>query len=62
MGGLSAMYLVAIVLLIILVIAWILLPIAVIGTKPLLRELLAEQKKTNALLAERLPTLRPPPR
>jgi uncharacterized protein YoxC len=31
-------------------IAWIVLPLAVIGTKPLLSELIAEVKKTNALL------------
>jgi hypothetical protein len=35
---------------IVLVIAWIVLPFAIIGTKPLLAELLAESKKTNALL------------
>ena len=35
---------------IILAIAWIVLPFALIGTKPILRELLAEAKKTNALL------------
>lgn len=38
---------------IILVMAWIFLPFALIGTKPLLRELLAETKKTNALLEQR---------
>ncbi|MDE2358095.1 MAG: hypothetical protein KGL70_01780 [Betaproteobacteria bacterium] len=45
---------------IILAIAWIILPFALIGTKPLLRELLAEMKRNNALLDQRLPALRPP--
>jgi hypothetical protein len=31
-------------------ILWILMPFAIFGTKPILRELLAEQKKTNRLL------------
>ena len=35
---------------IIVAICWIVLPFAIIGTKPLLRELIAEQQRTNALL------------
>jgi hypothetical protein len=35
-----------------LVIAWLLLPLALFGVKPLLRELLAEQKRTNELLTQ----------
>lgn len=38
------------VLVLVLVVCWIVLPFAIIGTKPLLRELLAEQKRTNSLL------------
>ena len=38
-------------------ICWIVLPFALIGTKPVLRSLLHEQQRTNALL-EKL--LRPP--
>ena len=38
---------------VVLTIAWIVLPFALIGTKPLLRELIAEAKKTNALLTQR---------
>ena len=34
-----------------LVVAWIVLPFAVIGTKPLLRDLLKEARQTNELLA-----------
>jgi len=30
-----------------LVVAWILLPVALIGTKPLLRKLIEEQQETN---------------
>ncbi len=32
-------------------ILWICMPFAIFGTKPLLRELLAEQRKTNQYLA-----------
>ena len=39
-----------VVLGIVLVVAWIILPFAIIGTKPLLQELIQEVKKTNALL------------
>jgi hypothetical protein len=45
-----ALYLIAIVLGIVLIIAWIILPLAIIGTKPLLRKLIAEVQVTNALL------------
>ena len=38
---------------VVLTIAWIVLPFALIGTKPLLRELITEQRKTNALLTQR---------
>ena len=31
---------------------WICMPFAIFGTKPILRELLAEQKRTNELLVE----------
>lgn len=51
LGGLTVLMMV--VFLIILTIAWILLPFAMFGTKPLLRELVVEAKRTNALL-ERL--------
>jgi predicted PurR-regulated permease PerM len=37
---------------IVLVIAWIILPFAVIGTKSLLQELIDETRKTNALLQQ----------
>jgi len=40
---------------IILAIAWIVLPFALIGTKPLLRQLIAEAQRTNALLERRTP-------
>lgn len=35
---------------IVLIICWIVLPFAIIGTKPLLRSLLREQQRTNELL------------
>jgi len=56
MGGLGVgLTLVLFVVAIVLVIAWIVLPFAIIGTKPLLQELIAETRKTNTLL-ERLGT------
>lgn len=36
--------------LIVLAVLWICMPFALFGTKPILRQILAEQKKTNALL------------
>ena len=38
---------------IILAILWIVLPFALFGTKPLLRELIVEVRRTNALLEQR---------
>lgn len=49
-AGMGGVTLVLTVLGIILMIAWILLPFAMFGMKPLLRELIAETKRTNALL------------
>lgn len=43
---------------IVLLVVWIVLPFGVLGTKPLLRQLLAEQRRTNALL-ERIAPPRP---
>ena len=34
------------------VVCWIILPFAILGTKPLLRQLLAEQRRTNELLVK----------
>jgi uncharacterized protein YoxC len=45
-------YLILFIFGLILAIAWIILPFALIGTKPLLRELLKEQRRTNALLSD----------
>jgi hypothetical protein len=47
LGGLG---LLLVVLGIVLAVAWIILPFAIIGTKPLLQELIQEVRKTNALL------------
>jgi len=43
----------------ILAIAWIILPFALIGTKPLLRRILDEQIRMNALLASLAAARRP---
>ena len=47
--GVMAMML---VLGLVLLVAWILLPFAMFGLKPLPRELINEQRKTNELLAK----------
>ena len=52
--ALTGFYVAGTVLLLILVICWIVLPIAIIGTKPLLRQILEEQRRTNALLEGRV--------
>jgi uncharacterized protein YoxC len=52
MGTAGGLTLVMVVFGLILAVAWIILPFALIGTKPLLRELIAEQRKTNAMLSK----------
>ena len=49
-GTLGVLMVVGVILAIVLIIAWIVLPFAVIGTKPLLRELVEEARTTNAHL------------
>jgi hypothetical protein len=56
---LGGLYTIAVLFVIVLAICWIILPFALIGTKPLLRQLLAEMKRNNDLLDQRLPALRP---
>jgi hypothetical protein len=48
----SGLMLVAWLLGVFVLIAWILLPFAMFGIKPLLRDLIAATKETNRLLAE----------
>jgi len=60
MATFGVLYLLLTVFGVILAICWLVLPFALIGTKPLLRELIGEMKETNRLLGERLPNLRPP--
>jgi hypothetical protein len=49
----STVYIILFLLGIVLVIGWIVLPFAIIGTKPILRDLLREQRRTNELLESR---------
>jgi heme exporter protein D len=49
----AIVWLALLVLGIVLTIAWIILPFALIGTKPLLRQLIAETRRTNELLQQR---------
>lgn len=46
----TGFYLAMMILGVIIAICWIVLPFAIIGTKPLLRQLIIEQQRTNALL------------
>jgi len=46
----AGLYLFIIVLVIVVAVCWIILPFAILGTKPLLRQLLNETKRTNELL------------
>jgi hypothetical protein len=56
MGELGAGLSVAVVVFgLVLLIAWVILPFALIGTKPLLRQLIKEQQDTNALLRKGAP-------
>ena len=52
MEALGAAYIFLVLLGVAISIAWILLPFAMFGTKPLLRALISEQQRTNKLLAE----------
>jgi hypothetical protein len=51
-AGMGGVMLVVWLLGIVVLIAWILLPFAMFGIKPLLRDLLAATKETNRLLTE----------
>ena len=51
LGGI--VWLIVLVFGLILAVAWIVLPLALIGTKPLLRQLIAEVQRTNSLLEQR---------
>ena len=58
--GMSGLVWLALVIFgLILAIAWIILPFALIGTKPLLRRILDEQIRMNALLATLAAARRP---
>ena len=52
MGALMGGSILITIFLLVMAIAWIILPIALIGTKPLLRELIKQTKETNRLLTE----------
>ncbi len=60
MATFGVLYLTLVTFGIVLAICWIVLPFALFGTKPLLRQLMAEVRRNNELLDQRLPALRPP--
>jgi hypothetical protein len=51
---LGSLTLIGIILALVLVVCWIILPFAILGTKPLLRDLLREQTRSNDLLSQLL--------
>ena len=51
-SGLAAFGLIGTLFIFILAILWVLVPFAIFGIKPLLKELIVEQRKTQALLME----------
>lgn len=51
-AGLAGLYVVLAIFGLIMTVVWIVLPFAIFGTKPLLRQILAEQRRTNELLAQ----------
>ena len=51
-SGLAAFGLIGTLFAFVLAILWILVPFAIFGIKPLLRELISEQRKTQAMLME----------
>ena len=55
-GGMGFVFFIAFA--VILAIAWIALPLALFGTKPILREILAEMRRMNALLERKPPEIR----
>jgi hypothetical protein len=61
LGGSGLAWLALVILGCVLSIAWIILPFALIGTKPLLRRILDEQIRMNALLASLAAARRPQP-
>lgn len=50
----AAMMVIGFLFAIVLAIMWIVLPIALIGTKPILRELVKQQQRTNELLQQQI--------
>jgi len=52
MLGAGIIYLIGMVLALVLAIVWIILPFAIFGTKPLLRELIAEVRQLRKMLAQ----------
>lgn len=48
----GSLYVLLVILGLVLIVCWIILPFAVIGTKPLLKSLLREQRRTNSLLEQ----------
>lgn len=59
MEALGGMYLLMVLFLIVLGICWLILPFALIGTKPILRDILVESRKTNELLQRMTPKSQP---
>jgi hypothetical protein len=59
--GAGIIYLIWLALILVLTIVWTILPFAIFGTKPLLRELIAEVRHLRILLARRATEVQLPP-
>jgi hypothetical protein len=60
MHELAGIYVLFVLFLLVVGVLWIIMPFAIFGTKPILREILAESKRTNELLEKLATQPRPP--
>ena len=50
----ATLMIVVTLLLVVLAVMWVVLPLALIGTKPILREIVRQQQRTNELLQQQI--------
>ncbi|KWT83872.1 MULTISPECIES: hypothetical protein [unclassified Variovorax] len=61
-GAAGGLMIVWVLIALLIAVLWILMPFAIFGSKPLLRTLIEEQKRTNRLLEELAEATKPPTR
>ncbi len=57
MGTLTGLSFIVVIFLIVLAVLWFFLPFAVLGTKPLIEQLIMETRKNNELLERLVPPI-----